>query len=97
MALQADATIEYVLDEGLNDLAPGQLAENLRELDSPYNTYLYRGLPPTPIGNPGRAAIEAVLFPITSDYFYYITGDDGKFYYAETYAQHLRNIANYLK
>lgn len=97
MALQADATIEYVLDEGLNELAPGQLAENLRELDSPYNTYLYKGLTPTPIGNPGRAAIEAVLFPIVSEYFYYITGDDGEFYYAKTYDQHLKNINKYLR
>ncbi len=97
MALQADASIEYVLDEGLNELAPGELAQNLREFDSPYNTYLYPGLPPTPIGNPGKTAIEAVIFPLESDYFYYITGDDGEFYYAETYNGHLRNINEYLR
>lgn len=97
MALQADATIEYVLEHDLNELRPGELAQNLREVDSPYNTYLYAGLPPSPIGNPGREAIEAVLNPITSDYFYYITGNDGEFYYAETYAQHIRNINLYLK
>lgn len=97
MALQADASIEYVLEHELHELRPGQLAESLREIDSPYNTYLYPGLPPTPIGNPGRTAIEAVLHPTTSDYLYYITGDDGKFYYAETYNQHLLNIERYLK
>ncbi len=97
MALQADASIEYVIDEGLSDLPPGALAESLREIDSPYNTYKYPGLPPTPIGNPGRAAIEAVLRPTTSDYFYYITGTNGDFYYAETYNEHLRNISRHLR
>jgi UPF0755 protein len=97
MALQADASIEYVIDEPLGELAPGQLATELRELDSPYNTYLYPGLPPTPIGNPGENAILAIADPIESDYFYYITGDDGEFYYAETYDQHLTNIARHLR
>jgi len=97
MALQADASIEYVIDEPLGQLAPGQLAAELRELDSPYNTYLYSGLPPTPIGNPGENAILAIADPIQSDFFYYITGDDGEFYYAETYDQHLTNIARHLR
>lgn len=97
MALQADASIEYVIDTPLGELAPGQLAEELRELDSPYNTYLYAGLPPTPIGNPGEDAISAIANPLESDYFYYITGNDGQFYYAETYDQHLNNIARHLR
>jgi len=97
MALQADASIEYVLEHDLKDLRPGQLAENLREIDSPYNTYLYPGLPPTPIGNPGRAAIEAVLYPTESNFLYYLTGDDGEFYYAKNYNQHLVNIAKHLR
>ncbi|MCA9363550.1 endolytic transglycosylase MltG [Candidatus Kaiserbacteria bacterium] len=92
MALQADASIEYILDKPLSELTPDDL-----EIDSPYNTYLYPGLPPTPIGNPGLDAIEAVLNPTKSDYFYYITGNDGEFYYAETYNQHLINIEKYLK
>jgi len=97
MALQADASIEYVIETPLGQLPPGQLAAELRELDSPYNTYLYTGLPPTPIGNPGLDAITAVLEPTESDYFYYITSDDGIFYYSETYDQHLRNISLYLR
>lgn len=97
MALQADASIEYVLEHELNELRPGQLAESLREIDSPYNTYKYPGLPPTPIGNPGRTAIEAVLYPTSSDYLYYLTGNDGEFYYAKNYNQHLINIDRYLK
>ena len=97
MPLQADASIEYVIDTPLGKLAPGQLATELRELDSPYNTYLNPGLPPTPIGNPGRTALAAVISPIESDYFYYITGNDGEFYYAETYNQHLTNIERHLR
>lgn len=92
MPLQADASIEYVLDKPLSELTPEDL-----KIDSPYNTYLNLGLPPTPIGNPGLDAIQAVLEPIASDYYFYITGDDGEFYYAETYEQHLRNISYYLR
>lgn len=97
MPLQADATIEYVLDEPLGELAPGELAQNLRELDSPYNTYKYTGLPPTPIGNPGLVAIEAAINPTPSSYLFYITGTDGQFYYAETLAGHNQNINRYLR
>lgn len=92
MALQADASIEYVLDKPLSELTPDDL-----EIDSPYNTYLYPGLPPTPIGNPGLDAINAVLNPTESEYFYYITDDEGVFHYSETYNQHLRNIEKYLR
>lgn len=92
MALQADASIEYVLDKPLSELTPEDL-----EIDSPYNTYLYPGLPPTPIGNPGLDSIQAVLHPLQSDYFYYITDADGIFYYSETYSEHLRNIQTYLR
>lgn len=97
MALQADATIEYAMDVPLNELKEGQLAEELRKIDSPYNTYLYPGLPPTPIGNPGLESIAAVLDPTVSNYMYYLTGTDGEFYYATTYDQHLNNIERYLR
>lgn len=92
MALQADASIEYVLDKPLAELTPEDL-----KIDSPYNTYLNTGLPPTPIGNPGLTAIEAVLFPTKSDNFYYITDEDGTFYYSKTYDQHLDYIDRYLR
>lgn len=97
MALQADATIAYVLEDAIGNLPPGMLAEQLREVDSPYNTYKYPGLPPTPIGNPGLVAIEAVLEPTPSEYLYYLTDDAGTFHYAETYEQHLININRYLR
>jgi UPF0755 protein len=92
MALQVDASMEYVLDKPLKELTPADL-----KIDTPYNTYLYTGLPPTPIGNPGIKAIEAVLTPTLSEYMYYITGNDGNFYYAKTYNEHLRNIERQLK
>jgi UPF0755 protein len=97
MALQADASIEYTLDVPLNELKAGELAENLRELDSPYNTYKNAGLPPTPISNPGITAIKAVLEPLPSDYFYYLTDDEGNFYYAKTLSEHNDNISKYLR
>ena len=97
MPLQADASIEYVIDTPLGELEPGQLASELRDFDTPYNTYLYPGLPPTPIGNPGEDAIKAIADPLESDYYYYITGDDGQFYYAATYDQHLTHIARHLR
>jgi UPF0755 protein len=81
-----------VLDKPLADLVPEDL-----KVDSPYNTYTNTGLPPTPIGNPGRDAMMAVLEPTESDYFYYITDEDGEFHYSKTYQEHLRNIERYLR
>lgn len=92
MALQTDASIEYVLNKTLQELEPSDL-----KIDTPYNTYLYPGLPPTPIGNPGLQAIEAVLEPTVSKFMFYITGNDGQFYYAETFEEHKQNIKKYLK
>jgi UPF0755 protein len=92
MPLQADASIEYVLEKPLAELTPEDL-----DRESPYNTYVNSGLPPTPIGNPGLEAISAVLSPTESPYLFYITGNDGNFYYAETYAEHQQNIARYLR
>lgn len=92
MPLQADASVEYILDKPLKELTPDDL-----KVDSPYNTYLNRGLPPTPIGNPGIDAIMAVLEPTPSDYVFYITDNDGVFHYAKTYDEHLDNIERYLR
>lgn len=92
MPLQADASIEYVLDKPLSELVP----EDLR-IDSPYNTYLNPGLPPTPIGNPGLVSIMAVLEPTPSEYFYYITDETSTFHFSRTYDEHLQNIDRYLR
>ena len=90
MRLQADASLEYVLNRPLGTLT----AEDL-EIDSPYNTYRYDGLPPTPIGNPGLTSIMAVLEPIQSDYFYYLTDEDGEFPYANTFDEPRATIKRY--
>lgn len=93
MPLQVDATMEYVLDKPLSEL----LAEDL-QADSPYNTYTRFGLPPTPIGNPGVGALKAVVNATTATpYLFYITGNDGKFYYAEDFDQHRINVDRYLR
>ncbi len=97
MPLQADVTVEYVTDTPLNELKPGELANTLRDLDSPYNTYKNIGLPPTAIGNPGINAIKAALFPKQSEYFYYITDSAGEFHYAKTLREHNLNVSTYLR
>lgn len=92
MALQVDATFTYLLGKESRDLT----AEDL-EMDSPFNTYKYPGLPPSPIGSPGLMAIEAVLDPIETDYLYYLTDAEGTFHYAETFDEHKANKAKYLQ
>jgi UPF0755 protein len=92
MPLQVDATFEYHLGKTSKELT----AEDLQS-DSPYNTYTHGGLPPEPISNPGLNAIHAVLEPTTSEYLYYLTGTDGKFYYAKTFEEHKKNKTLHLK
>lgn len=91
MALQADPTIQYafLLDRGRRE---ERLFNRDYAYQSPYNTYLHPGLPPTPIGNPSDAAIEAVLSPAPGRELYFVARGDGSHVFAETYAQHLRNI-----
>jgi UPF0755 protein len=91
MALQVDAVFGYIFEK--SGYAP--TFEDL-EIDSPYNTYTNRGLPPTPIGNPGRTAIQAALEPRETPYLYYLTGLDGNMYYAETFEGHKANRERYL-
>jgi len=91
MRLQSDATMGYVLGRT-------PTADDL-ETESPYNTYLNDGLPPTPICTPSQASIEAALSPADTNYFYfYITGeDDGNIHaYSETYEEHQKVIADHL-
>lgn len=96
--LQVDATLQYALNESRRNAStwwPSPRAED-KEVDSPYNTYKYQGLPPTPICNPGLSALKAAVNPQENDYLYYIHDNSGKAYYAETLDQHNRNIAKYL-
>lgn len=67
------------------------------DIASPYNTRKYVGLPPGPISNPGLSALDAVARPAATSYNYFLSGTDGKTYYAYTYAEHQQNIRKYLK
>ncbi|HVW82755.1 MAG TPA: endolytic transglycosylase MltG [Candidatus Paceibacterota bacterium] len=92
MPLQVDATFGYLEDKPEHVPTAAELA-----IDSPYNTYKYKGLPPTPIGNPGLSALAAAADPATTSYLYYLTGTDGLMHYATTYAGHEANIEAYLR
>ncbi|HEY8061389.1 MAG TPA: endolytic transglycosylase MltG [Gemmatimonadales bacterium] len=91
MPLDADPTIQYayLLRDGERK---GRLYDVDYQLDSPWNTYRHPGLPPGPVGNPSRQAIEAVLDPAKVSYLYFVADSDGKSWFANTYAEHLRNI-----
>jgi len=91
MPLQVDAVFGYIEDKP-------EFSPSLSELatTSPYNTYTNKGLPPGPIGNPGLNSILAAVTPATTTALYYLTGTDGKMYYANTFAQHKANRAKYL-
>lgn len=83
MALQSCATVQFVLGEPKYPL----LYEDL-EIESPYNTYKHRGLPPGPIAAPGQAAIEAALYPAETDFLYFRAKSDGSHYFSKTLAEH---------
>jgi UPF0755 protein len=91
MALQVDATINYIKGK------PGKVYIKDTQINSPYNTYQNKGLPPGPIASPGLESLEAALNPIETKYLYYLTGDDGVFYYARTFEEHKNNKAKYIK
>ena len=92
MPLQIDAAIEYALPAHKSELSFGDL-----KIDSPYNTYLRAGLPPTPIANPGLASLEAALHPSKSEYLYYVYCGNGRHVFAATLAQHQANVARCLQ
>lgn len=92
MALESDATVNYV--SGKN-LASPSIKDT--KLDSPYNTYKYKGLPPGPICNPSLNSIMAVLYPTETDNMYFLHDQkNGKAYYSVTYEGHLSNKQKYL-
>lgn len=91
MALQSDATVNYITGKGRS-----QVSIEDTQIDSPYNTYKYPGLPPGPIGNPGVSALRAAVYPTANDFVYYLSARDGTTYFAETFEQHVANKAKYL-
>jgi UPF0755 protein len=83
--LQADPTIQYLVPG-----PPRRLLNRHLEIDSPYNTYLYAGLPPGPVNNPGIASIRAALYPANVNYIYFVARGDGSHTFSFTLQQHLR-------
>ncbi|NIR45090.1 MAG: endolytic transglycosylase MltG [Gemmatimonadetes bacterium] len=89
MRLQADPTVQYVLDSHQNRL----LFRHIESVaDNPYNTYTHGGLPPGPIGSPGRAAIDAALHPADVRYLYFVAREDGRHEFSNTLREHNRKI-----
>jgi UPF0755 protein len=94
MKLQSDPTVIYGLDRGAGNFTRALVRADL-EADTPYNTYTRAGLPPGPIANPGRAAIEAVLNPVASDELYFVADGSGGHAFAKTLDEHNRNVARW--
>lgn len=93
MRLQSDPTVIYAVTQGRSKL-DRVLYQHL-ETDSPYNTYKYAGIPPAPICNPGRAAIEAVLNPEVNDYLYFVADGTGGHVFARSMAEHNANVVKW--
>jgi UPF0755 protein len=93
IGLQCDPTVIYALE--LRGRFNGNLTRADLALDSPYNTYRYRGLPPGPIAAPGRSSLEAVAHPAEVDYLYFVSRNDGTHAFASTLAEHNRNVQKY--
>jgi UPF0755 protein len=93
MPLQVDTAFVYINGKTTFDLTRDDLADS----SSPYNTYTHKGLPPTPISNPGLNSIEATLNPVKTNYLYFLTGHDGIMYYASTHEGHVVNKQKHLQ
>ena len=96
--LQTDATLQYAL--GYQAFEKSWWKKSLSAVDkkirSPFNTYIYPGLPPAPIANPGLSSIRAVIYPQDSPYWYYLHDREGRVHFATTNEEHEKNIATYL-
>ncbi len=90
MALATDPTIIYGIHNFSGDLKKSDL-----ERPGPYNTYLNVGLPPTPISNPGLGSLKAVLFPAQTNYFYFVSKNDGTHYFSKTGEEHQQAVRQY--
>ncbi len=100
MPLEADPTVQYALAQNPRNVElygfwKAPLTAQDLQVDSPYNTYRRRGLPPGPIASPGLDSILAVIRPADTNYLYFVAKGDGTHAFAETLAEHLRNVATY--
>jgi UPF0755 protein len=92
MPLQVDTVFMYINGKPSSEITKADL-----KIDSLYNTYVHKGLPPTPISNPGIEAINASMFPTPNKYLYYLSDKEGTMHYAVTFAEHKKNKEKYLK
>lgn len=92
MPLQADPTVQYAIQLETGARKPRLVFADYR-IKSPYNTYTLPGLPPGPVGSPGRKSIEAVINPASVPYLYFVATGDGRHTFSRTYGEHLRAIA----
>ena len=92
MRLESDPTVIYGIKGFRGNLKKKDLSE-----PTPYNTYVIRGLPPGPIANPGREAIEAVLYPAETEYLYFVSKNDGSHHFSKTLSEHNRAVRTYQK
>ena len=92
MRLEADPTVQYALPEGKRRLTYADL-----RIDSPYNTYLYYGLPPGPINNPGRKSILAALYPERHSYLYFVADGTGGHIFSRNFSEHQKAVRSYRK
>jgi UPF0755 protein len=90
MPLQSDPTVIYPIKNFDGNLRKVDLVR-----DNPYNTYRRRGLPPGPIGNPGREALEAALYPSPVDYLYFVARNDGSHHFSRTLREHNKAVDQY--
>ncbi len=99
MYLQSDPTVIYAkgFSEETGRWWNPMLQEETQTVQSPYNTFLYPGLPPGPICSPGLASIEAVLYPADTPYLFFLSRGDGSHAFAETYEEHLENYRKYFQ
>ena len=97
MRLQSDPTIIYGLYGGDGKPLDGSILKSDISKETPYNTYVIKGLPPTPIANPGRAALEAVANPSKTDYLYFVADGTGGHTFAATLEEHNANVKRWRK
>ena len=90
MRLQTDPTVIYAIEK-----FDGNIRKRDLKIDSPYNTYKYKGLPPGPISSPGIKSIEAAIFPIKSNHLYFVSRQDGSHHFSSTLVEHNQAVKKY--